>query len=216
MDDPRFAWVAANIAAHCNAPADVQSIQQLSLSHQNSSAISAFLDTNALALFAFMSRGSDDLDLVLTTDAHQPVPPGKATLAFTKQSPAPLTDGVDMDASVLLCSMTANVAACLFHFIRNVYTPMLSSGTKSVGANVQTLLSSLDAALTSEALTRVDMNDSTDLSAILMPLDEVRPARVEEFAICVNRLIEWSQVSVASVAPPPTHRTVRDEGLHLR
>lgn len=173
MDDHRLAWVAANIAAHCNTPADVQAVQRLLLSHQNSSAVSAFLDTNALALFAFMSRGSDDLDLILTTDAHLPVPPGKAALAFTKQSPAPLTESADMDTSVLLCSMTANVAASLFHFIRNVYTPMLSSGTRLDGANVHNLLSNLDAALTAEALTRVDMNDSTDLSAISMPSDEV-------------------------------------------
>lgn len=179
MDDLRVAWIASSIAAHCSRPADVDTIQQLVLTHKNSSAVSSFLDSTTLALFAFILNASDDLDLVLTNDVNVRVPASRTTLAFAKQSPSPLANGADMDANVLLCSLTANVGACLFHFIRNVYTPMLSSGPYSIGSNIQSLLTNLDAALTSEAFKSMEMTEAAEISGILMPVDEVRPAVAE-------------------------------------
>lgn len=175
MDDLRVAWLATRIAAHCKSPAvDAQHIHKKSLSRQNAVAITAFLDSTALALFVVISYQSEDVDLTVTTDVTFPIPSDGASLAFTKSSADPLNGLDEMESGVMLCSITANVAACLFYVLRNVYSPMLASGAQPVGSNVQDLLSNLDAALTKEAAKQSHALFASDLYGILRPSDEVR------------------------------------------
>lgn len=192
MDDPRIVWLAKNIAAHCkNGAADTQCIHEMLLSSQNSAAVTTFLDSAALTLLALITYSSEDVDLLLTTDANVPIPSNGAGLAFTKSSPNALSSPDEMENAVISCSMTSNVAACLFRILRNVYTPMLSCGIQAVGSNTRTLLSNLDAALTSEAFKHSDLLGSSEVLAILKPLDEVRRSIFSLTIALISPMWSW-------------------------
>jgi hypothetical protein len=170
-NDARVHWLASHVAAHRPQHIDANAAEQILTSARNLPCVIAFLDDAQLVLFATIHEAKN-ISVSIELDPSTAQLSTASTLAFVKTAAGPV-HGVDVSSQVLVTSLNNGSLSSLFHTLRHVYVPLISSVDQCASPELSSLLSQVDALLAKESGSASGISPLHDVSAIANPIDEV-------------------------------------------